>query len=88
MDYKKEIQFLKSDDPYSLLVVSFSGYITRLYCPFKVICIKSNKHFNIGDFGSVDMVEKENIQSDIFNREVIIFIINDNKFCYRDFKLI
>lgn len=79
----EDLYQLQYTDPESLLVITPSGQIKKLLCPFPVVCIVEVARINKGDTVMVTSVATEKQEL----RDIIIFIINEHKIYYWFFRI-
>ena len=78
-DYLKEISKYCSID--SVLVIDKYGELRRIYCPFKVLCIKDIDRFKKGDILIVSAVK---MSKNLF----LVYIISNRGYYYYSFTIL
>ncbi len=84
----EDLYRLQYEDPYSLLVITTSGDIKKLFCPFPVVCLRTVEGIRSGDTVIVTSITTESFQIKEMRREIIIFVINEHRIYYFFFKVI
>ncbi len=75
-------------DPTSLLVITSTGEIKKLLCPFPVRCLWDIHNISAGDTVMVQSITTEPVGKENLIREIIIFVINEHKIYYWYFSVL
>lgn len=76
----QKVSFKSLVDPYSILVINQQGYLRKLYCPFRVLCIESIDSIPRNTYCYVEMVAED-------TKELILYHINGKRIPFRHFHI-
>ena len=76
----EKVNFKIMIDPFSIMVINQKGYLRKLYCPFRVLCIESLDSIPRNTWCFVDKVAAD-------SKEIILYGINGKQFPYRYFQI-
>jgi len=74
----KAILYVRKEDPGSILIVNQKGGLRKLYCPFRVVCIRRIR--SIQKYTSVYVEEVL-----INNKEELVYVIQGMPYPYHHF---
>ncbi len=84
----EDLYKLYYNDAYSLLVITSTGDIKKLICPFPAKCLREISDIKIGDTVMVSSIDTASLLIDELRRDIIIFVINEHKIYYWFFKVV
>lgn len=76
----EKVKFKSLIDPFSIMVINQNGYLRKLYCPFRVLCIKS-----INSIPQDTWCYVEKVMPDVY--EIILYEIYGKQIPYRHFQI-
>lgn len=76
----EKVDFKSLIDPFSIMVINQQGYLRKLYCPFRVLCIESYDSIPWNTWCFVDRVGAD-------PKELILYKINGREIPYRHFQI-
>jgi len=76
----EKVDFKSLIDPFSIMVINQKGYLRKLYCPFRVLCIEYYDNIPRNTWCFVDRVAAD-------PKELILYKINGREISYRHFQI-